>query len=490
MRIFVAGLAHETNSFSPVPTNRDSFESFLYLRGDAIDPERRLPFFGIDGFQEKARAGDHELVFSTLTMAQPSAPTVRRDYEALRDEILADLKGKGPFDAVLLSLHGAMMAEGYEDCEGDLLSRMRALVGPSVPIGAVLDLHCNVTDLMLKSATVLVACREYPHTDFKDRAEELFDHIENAALGRTSPVTAQVRIPMITMFHTPREPMRGLVDFARAFEKDNNVVQVTLCHGFPWSDFSECGASVLVTTDKDPEKARRVAEDLAGRFFAIRAEGTAPMLSMDEALDAVARADEGTVVLSDGSDNAGGGAASDSTYLLSACLERGLKDVAIGLLWDPGAVETAFLAGEGATLDMRIGGKAGKFSGPPVDLRATVKKLTTDKRHQLFTASQWAPLGRTALIEAEGIEIVLNDRRQQPMHPTAFSEAGCDPWSKRLVIVKSSQHFYNGFAPQAAEVLYCDAPGSLNTDATARPYENLQRPMWPLDDISFEGKAT
>lgn len=143
----------------------------------------------------------------------------------------------------------------------------------------------------------------------------------------------------------------------------------------------------------------------------------------------------------------------------------------------------AFAAGEGATLDMRIGGKAGRFSGEPLDLTVTVLKITEGKRHQLFSAEQRAPLGRTALVETGGIEIVLNDLRQQPMHSTAFLEAGCDPWTKRLVIVKSSQHFYAGFAPKAAKVIYCDAPGSMNSNALERPYRNIRRPIWPLDDV-------
>ena len=485
MRIFTAALAHETNSFSPIPTTRKSFEDGLLLRPGDRRHNRSLPFMGLDAFDRKAHEGGHELVRSTIAFAQPSAPTVRADYEGMRDEILADLEAGGAFDMVLLGLHGAMMAEGYPDCEGDIIKCVRDCVGPKVPIGVLLDLHCNVTDLMLDNATLIVACREYPHTDFSERGAELFGHLEDVVLGRTNPLTVQVRVPMLGMFHTPREPMRTLVDDARAFERDNNVVQVTLAHGFSWADFEGCSASVLVTSDGDEQKAQRVAQELAARFFKLRGKGTEPMLTVDEALYAVEAVSEGTVVLSDGSDNAGGGAASDSTFLLKACLERGMQGVAIGLLWDPGAVETAFLAGEGATLEMRIGGKAGKESGDPVDLTAKVKKLTTDKRHQLFTENQMTRLGRTALIEADGIEIVLNDLRQQPMHPSAFTEAGCDPWSKRLVIVKSAQHFYAGFAEQAAQILYCDAGGSLTMDATTRPYKHIRRPMWPLDDISF-----
>lgn len=492
MRVFCTALIHETNSFSPVPTNRASYEATILIRPGDRRLQRPMSVMGIDTIIADAKAAACDVTISTVAVAQPAAPTVRRDYEALRDEIVADLASmvdEGPCDMAFFILHGAMMAEGYDDCEGDLLAAARTVVGPDCAIGVLLDLHCNITDQMLANADILMACREYPHTDFDHRAAELFDHIHTVAQGSAVPVTSQYRIPMLSMFHTPREPMRGFVDRVQSFEGKDNVMQITLAHGFPWSDFPEAGSSVIVTTNDDPKLAAELAEQVGREFFELREQGTAPMLSIDEALDAATNAlrkePEGTVVMSDGSDNAGGGAASDSTFLLAACLERGLTDVAIGLLWDPVAVELAFAAGVGAKLDMRIGGKVGPLSGDPLDLYVEVLELTEDKRQQLWTETQLSKLGRTALIETNGIQIVLNDRRQQPMHPMAFTEAGCDPWTKRLVIVKSSQHFYANFEPHAIEVIYCDAPGSLNGDVHQRPYRRITRPVWPLDEIAL-----
>ncbi len=468
------------------------------------DPVR---FMGVDAIREGSRNAGCELVMSTIAFAQPSAPTVRVDYEQLRDEILDDLRAgaaEGAIDMVFLILHGAMMAEGYDDCEGDLLGHIRPIVGPDCAIGVLLDLHCNITDAMLDNASIIMACREYPHVDFEERGAELFDQIQAVAQGRCKPTTAQFRIPMLSMFHTPREPMRSLVDRAQAYEgvqgvdgswtagegdTNNTVMQVSLAHGFPWSDFAGAGASVIVTTNDDPERAAGLAEQLGHEFFALRDQGTEPMLTIDEALDAAAAllegASDGTVVMSDGSDNAGGGAASDSTFLIRACLERGLNDVAVGLLWDPVVVDMAFAAGEGAILDMRVGGKAGPLSGDPLDLQVKVLKLTEGKKHQLWTAEQLVHLGRTALLESEGVQIVVNDLRQQPMHPSAFLEAGCDPWTKHLVIVKSSQHFYANFEPEATGIIYCDAPGSMNGNVFERPYRHITRPIWPLDEVQL-----
>ncbi len=496
MRVFCSAFGHETNSFSPVPTNRASYAQTVLIRPGDSRMEGPMYLMGVDTIIAKAQESGCELSLSTIAFAQPGAATVRSDYEQLRDEILEDLSSTGPHDMVFLLLHGAMMAEGYDDCEGDLLDRARTIVGPDVAIGVLLDLHCNITDLMLEGADIIVACREYPHIDFDERACELFDQIHATTRKEIVPTSAQYRIPMLAMFHTPREPMRSLVDRARAFEGTtgegtNEVVQVTLAHGFPWSDFPDAGASVLVTTNDDPQGAASLARTLGHEFFALRDQGTEPMRSIDDTLDEAERilaaAGPGaTVVVSDGSDNAGGGAASDSTFLLQACLDRGFEEVVIGLLWDPIVVQLAAAAGVGATLDLRIGGKTGPASGNPVDASVKVLNLTNGKKHQYFTPKQWVPLGDTALLEIEGVQLVVNTIRQQPMHPSAFLEAGCDPWSKRLVIVKSSQHFYGNFAPDAEAVLYCDAPGSLSTDVFARPYRRITRPIWPLDEVDLD----
>lgn len=485
MRVFCSAFGHETNSFSPIPTDRASFEQTILIRPGDPRMSRKLRVMGIDTVVAEATRLDCQLTLSTVAFAQPSGPMVTSDYEVMRDEILTDLETAGPQDLIVLILHGAMMAIGYDDCEGDLLGRVRELVGPEPKIGVLLDLHGNVTDAMVDNATVIMGCREYPHVDFDERAGELFACLLDAAASNAELTTSQVRIPMLATFHTPREPMRSFVDRARSFEEQDGVVQVTLMHGFAWSDFADVGASVLVTTNDDPVQAQQIATELAKEFFELRTEGTEPLLSVPDMLDTVERSDQGTVVVSDGSDNAGGGSASDATHIARACLDRGLEGVVIGLLWDPESVDEAFAAGEGATIPMRIGAKVSSIAGQPLDVDATVLKLASGKKHQLYTEDYWVPLGRTALVEVAGVQIVINDIRQQPMHPSAFLEAGCDPWSKRLVIVKSSQHFYAGFSEQAVAVLYCDTPGTLGADAFARPYKKIRRPIWPLDHIEF-----
>lgn len=486
MKCFIAFLAHETNSFSPVPTDLSSFEEVGIYRPSMGPPDERPEILkgAVDLLREAQRRGD-EAVVGLCALAQPSLPCIERDYVALREELLDGLRAALPIDMVLLMMHGSMMAQGCDDCEGDVLERVRAIVGPTLPVGVLLDLHCNVTAKMIDNATVIMACREYPHTDFAERAGELYDLIARTAAGRLRPAMAFQRVPMLGLFQTQREPMRSLVDATRRLEGQPGVLSITLAHGFPWGDAPHTGAGVIAVTDGDPHKASALAQRVGYEFFALRAEGQVPLMDIGAVLDAVEGQPRGTVVIADMSDNPGGGAASDATFLLRAMLERGVRDAVVGLLWDPEAVRIAFAAGTGATLPMRIGGKLGPMSGEPLDVMATVRCLRTDAAQPHIADGGPTSLGRTAVIETQGIEIVLNEIRQQPFHPDAFASAGVDPWSKRLVVVKSSIHFNAGFAERAAAILYCDAPGTLSNDAKSRPYRHISRPIWPLDDVKM-----
>ena len=483
MKCFIAFLAHETNSFSPVPTDLSSFEEIGIYRPSVGPPEEHLDLLkgAADFLREAKRRGD-EPVVGLCALGQPSLPCSGRDYVAMREELIEGLRAALHVDMVLLMLHGSMMAQGCDDCEGDVLARVRETVGPKVPVGVLLDLHCNVTRKMVENATLIKACREYPHTDFAERAAELYELVAQTAAGRIRPTMAFQRVPMLGLFQTQREPMRSLVDAVTKQEAQQGVLSVSLAHGFPWGDSPHTGAGVVAITDGDLGRAQNLARKLGGEFFALRESGQVPLLGIDAALDAVAAQLPGTVIIADMSDNPGGGAASDSTFLLRAMLERGMRDAAVGLLWDPQAVRVAFKAGEGATIPMRVGGKMGPMSGAPLDVMATVHHLRTGAVQPHIADGGATALGRTAVIGVRGIEIVMNEIRQQPFHPEAFTNSGVDPWSKRVVVVKSSFHFYAGFAERAAAILYCDAPGTLGSDATVRPYRNLRRPIWPLDE--------
>jgi microcystin degradation protein MlrC len=479
MRVFSGSLATETNTFGPMPTSIASFRDRGYFPAGQ-HPDHMLYFAGpLWAARLRGKDKGWTLVEGMVAGAQPSGITTRHAYETLRDELLADLKKALPVDMVLLGLHGAMVADGYDDCEGDLLQRVRALVGPDVVVGAELDPHNHLTPAMTANADVLVSYKEYPHTDVLERALELVDLCAATVEKRIRPKAAVVDCDMITIFHTSRQPARGFVDRMQALEGKDGILSVSLTHGFPWGDVPEMGTKVLVYADGDAAKAQALARQLADELVAMRDELTPRSPGIDAALDEALAFDGGPVVLADGADNPGGGAASDSTFILRRMVERGITNAAVGPLWDPVAVRIAFDAGEGARLQLRVGGKISPLSGEPMDLQVTVKKLVRD-HVQTGLSNTPTPMGDCALVEANGIEILLVTLRNQAMGTDLFTKAGCDLASKKIVLVKSSQHFYASFSKVAKHVIYADAPGSVARDLNTLPFRKVRRPLWPL----------
>jgi microcystin degradation protein MlrC len=480
--LFTACLGTETNSFSPMPTGIGLYESTMLIRDGEYDASVfALP---LTVWRKNARTLGWKVVSGTAAFAMPAGNTTRPVYESLRDEILGQLKAAMPVDAVLLNLHGAMIADGYLDAEGEFLARVREIVGPDVFIGAELDLHCHLTALKVSSANVLMIYKEYPHVDIAARAEELFSITKRTLAGEIRPVMATHDCHMLGVFPTTAEPMRGFVERMSALENAEGILSVSLAHGFPWGDTPEVGVRSLVVADDDIEKAAALAESLGREVWSLRNEITPRFLSIDEAAKRVV-AHNGTMplVLADTADNPGLGAGGDATFLIRRFLEIKVGGFAVSPFWDPIATEIAFGAGVGATLDMRLGGKLGPASGTPLDLRVVVKGLAEGK-HQLF-GDAVAPLGRMAWLRVastegeEAVDIIVNDYRTQGFSPDCFSAVGLDPASKRALVVKSTQHFHARFAPIAAEVLYVAAPGTGSMDMTAVPYKNVTRLLWP-----------
>ena len=482
MKFFTAFLATETNTFAVAPTGWGSYQEYGIFRGDAStrDPQG----FGLSTLtlrQWLAEEG-HELVESVTAFAMPLGRTVRAVYERLRDDILDDLRAAGPLDGVVLILHGAMVADGIDDCEGDLIARVREIVGPTVPIGVELDLHCHYTELMRRSADVIVAYKEYPHTDALARMRELYDIVRDTVQGRVKPVTAVFDCKMVGKWHTTREPMSGFVRRMQEVEQQPGVLSVSLGHGFPWADVPESGAKLWVTTDDDPALAAEWAELLGREFWAIREQTGTPALSIDQALaQAKLLAPQGgPVVLADMADNAGGGALSDSTFILRELLSRGLDDVAIGGFWDLGAVQLCADAGVGARVDLRLGGKGGPTSGDPVDLSVTVMAVVEDHVQPGLMGDDFMGLGRSVWVRAgEAIDIALISKRSQVLATELFTGLGITLHDKRLIVVKSAQHFHARFAPLATAVLYVSTPGTVNVDFARLPYRVRDLDYWP-----------
>jgi microcystin degradation protein MlrC len=481
MKAFTAGLGAETNTFSGLYTGLKDFQD-CFLFAPYTHPseltEVSAPLFVL---REKRVRSGWEVVEGTYAFALPGGRVGREAYEILRERILSELRAALPIDMVALSMHGAMAAIGIDDCEGDLLRQVRQIVGPAVPVGAEIDPHAHLSDAMVENTDFIVAMREYPHTDFLERGRELIDLLERAVRGAVHPVSAVYDCHTIGRFHTMREPMRGFVDgMARLLAETPKLLSVSFVHGFPWGDVADMGAKMLVIADGDRALAERMARDLGWQIEHIRARTFTPPVSVAAGIDIALAATGKPVVLADIADNPGGGAAGDSTILLSALLARDVEGC-LGPLWDPLAVHIATAAGIGATVPMRIGGKASLASGAPLDVEAEILAVNTN------AFQSWAgtrmKLGAACAVRIGRMRVVLTSVRDQAYGPDLFSNLGVDPKSGPIVAVKSAQHFMAGFAPVAHQVVLVGGGGPLENDFRRIAYHNIRRPKWPLDPV-------
>ena len=478
MKIFTAAIVTETNTFSPIPTGEQAFELRGIQHGSRAPVASTNEFASMVRWRELAREQGHHVYESVAAVAEPGGLTVRAVYEALRDELLDDLRRALPVDAVLLYLHGAMVAQGYEDCEGDILSRVRELA-PQAVVGAELDLHAHLTSAMLDNATVLIGYDEYPHTDIVARGEELYRLCIAAARGEIRPVMHAFDCRMTGLFPTTSPPMREFVDRLKA-ARTGNVLSTSLIHGFPWGDVRAGGAKCLAVCDGDGRLAETTASQLGETFFELRDAVQIRAHGLDDAIDIALGTEDVPVVLADVADNAGGGAPGDSTFILRRLLERNARHVVSGVYYDPVAVQLCFEAGEGAVLDLRVGGKMGRTSGEALDLRVRVRRLSERHIQDAMDDSVPVPFGRAVWVETgEHVHVVLAAVRSQVFAPNAFTGLGVPLESARVIVVKSSHHFYAKFAPIAGSILHVDSPGALQLDFARIPYSKRDPNYWP-----------
>lgn len=476
MRIFIAALGTETNAFSPLPTGRATFEETLWVRRDASLTSDNYFVLPLREWRRLAEAAGDEVIESLSAFAQPAGRTVQVVWEELRDTLLGDLRDAGPVDLVLLNLHGAMASEACDDCEGELVEMVRQIVGPDVTVGVEFDLHCHISERLMRNADVLVLYKEYPHTDVAERGAELFDIARRTVLGEIKPVMALRDLRMLDVWRTSDAPVRELVDWMHAAEQRDKVLSVSFGHGFPWADVPDVGAKTVVVTDGDRALAESVAKELGDRIWKLRETYSANLLNVADTMAAIA-AGNGCTVVADISDNAGCGAASDSTFLLEPLIASGTENALFGLVWDPAAVRICEEAGEGATLRLRIGGKVSAMSGNPVDVEAKVLKIVRDARVTYGAGKM--PMGDAVLLDAGGVHIVINTIRTQTFNPDAFTQFGIDVRSDRTVIIKSAQHFHAGIAPIADRIIYAVAQGTSSPNFKTLPLPHAGRPLWP-----------
>lgn len=492
IRIALAGLVHETNTFSGTPTTLADFVANGLFAGEGMRSLRGTNTV-VGGAVAAADADPGVELFPIVsTSAIPAGLVTVEAFEHVVGAIVAGLEEHRP-DAVVLDLHGAMVSEVDADGDGEVARRVRAAVGPAVPIVAVLDLHANVSPSLAEATDALLPYRTYPHVDMADRGRRAVELAACAGRGEIRLVSRMAKLPLVSPGQrqfSGSEPARTIQATARRMERLDRVLEVGVNYAFAFSDVPHIGMSVVVTTDDDPAAARRLADELAGDIWAHREELRPSLMPVEEAVHAAMAEPRGPVVLADFGDNPGGGSACDGTALLWALLDLGAEDVAFAVITDPEVVEAATRAGLGAAVAVELGGKTDDLHGFPVPVEATVRHLSDGRfvyEGPMDTGVE-STLGRTAVLRCRGrhgnaVDVVVCERRVQPYDTAVLRSQGIVPEERKIIVLKSWVHFRGAFEPIASRIIEVDTPGLTTADFRRFDYRRVPRPLWPLDDI-------
>ncbi len=484
MKILTGMISHETNVFSNIVTDLRKFEERTLLRGrEGLDfyAGTRSP---IGGFIDASKACGFELVPTIFASASPSGKVTDQAFEALLGEVLRGIRENRDIDGVLLHLHGAGVTESSDDLEGEVLRAVREEVG-GAPIISTFDFHANYTELMLREADILVGWDTYPHVDSYERSMDAGRLMKALLEGELKPTSVMKKPPMMPApqaQYTGRHPMKTVMERALAVEKEAGVANVTVAGGFPWSDHKDVGVAVIVTTNNDAGLAEEKAQEIADLIWSLRRDFLVRPTPVREALREAMKA-KGPYVLADIGDNPGGGAPSDGTFVLKAMLEMGVRDAVLAVMWDPEAVAKAIEAGVGNKVTLRVGGKTDEFHGKPVEVTGKVR-IISDGRFQHkgpMMTGVWTEMGRTVVLECNGIDLILAERRLQPTDLQLYRSIGIEPTEKRIIVVKSSVHYRASHEPIAEKVIELDTPGLTSPRLAGLPFKKIRRPIFPLD---------
>jgi microcystin degradation protein MlrC len=487
MRIFAAGYATETNTFFPILADLQSFRDSLYAPPGTHPDTPTLCTAPLVIARQRSRAEGFTLIEGTTAFAAPAGLVQRATHEALRDTVLGELRAAMPVDGVLLCLHGAMVAVGADDTEGELVEAVRGIVGPDVPIGVGIDPHSHLTRKRVAGANVIVAFKEFPHTDFVETGARMVDLTLRAARGEIAPVLSTFDCRMIDMFMTSRQPARDFVDKMKALEGKDKVLSVSLVHGFMAGDVPEMGTQVLVVTDCAKAMGDALAERLGREVFAMRGLSRPEFLSPDAAIDQALASGRRPAVIADTWDNPGGGVAGDSTIILRRLMERGVGKAAVGSIWDPMAVRYCMLAGEGSEIALRFGAKTAPETGMPIDALVRVTKLVPNATQKF--GDSLVPVGDAAAVSFAGISVILNSTRAQCFDPSLFTALGIDPLDQVLLVVKSTNHFYAAFRKLTDAIIYCEAGHPYPNNPKLTEYRKARRNIWPRVEDPFAAEG-
>jgi microcystin degradation protein MlrC len=486
MRLLIAMMKHETNTFSPVPT---PLARFGPLYGDSAIRAYHGTGTGLGAYLDLAEREGAEVVLPIAAGASPSGPVEDASYAHITDAI-CDAVARGGFDGIMLDLHGAMVTQSLEDGEGEFLKRLR-MIDPNTPIAVSLDMHANLYDAMIANATVVTGYRTYPHIDTYETAKLAGEILLRAMRGEVKPVMAwrnEPMLPHVMRQGTDDHPNKELQHRCAAMSAEG-ALAASLFTGFPHADITNAGLSAVVVTDGDCKLAEELRDELLGRAWV---EREAFIYKIEPLAQSVARAkamapSDGPVVLLDHYDNCASGGTMDTTVVLSEILKQGLEDVAAFAIYDPGAVQQAIAAGIGSQVTLSIGGKipmpAIPAESPPLTVTGTVKTISNGRYRNRGPMARGVmmDMGAAVVLDTGTVEIVLISRHVEPSDLNCLSSLGIDPMQKRYVMLKSRIHWRAGLGKMAKAVVDCAGVGVCTSDYGQLKFEKVRRPIYPLD---------
>lgn len=485
MRFLVGGIFHESNTFCPQKT---TIENFALVRGEEMISEFKGSSSFIGGVIDAAEELGVQLYPAIYAAAYPYGTVEEETFDLLLDELLKRIDGAGEIDGMVLCLHGGVVVENSLDPEGEILVQVREKVG-KVPIVSTLDMHSNISQRMIENCDGFFANNENPHLDSYDRGYEATKALYRLVKGELEPVMALRKpgmLPPTLHINPPHSgPMVKVLEKAFEMEEDPRVININVTCGFPWSDTPFSGMAVITVVDKDKELAEELAQELSDILWALREDFIPHLPSVNEAVERAMKAEEGPVIIVDVADNPGDGTTEDSTAILKSLIEHGARDVAFALIHDSQAVEKCIAAGVGNRVLLDLGCRARVF-GEPVRLHGTVKTITDGVFWHLgpLYGGFKVQIGRTTVVDADGIEIIITENTYAPNDPEIFRRNGIEPSRKKILVVKTfKMHMEPNYRPFAKQIIEVEAPGQASVNMKSFKWTRIPRPIFPVDDI-------
>lgn len=491
MRIATGGILHETSTCVDAPTTMHQFEFDRgIIRGADMFDRFRATNVCTGGFIEGAERNGFELVPLLRASAFPNGLIVRGDYDALKQELLDRLaqaeKDGGPVDGVLLDLHGAMVVDGIDDGDGDVIAAFRDYLGPDRPIVVTQDLHGNHTRARVDAADALVGFDTFPHIDMAERGVEAADIIARTVRGEIHPKMAIHQLPLF--WSTPCQitahpPMDEVLRRVHELESRDGIISVTIATGFPWADVPEVGSSIIVVADGDEVLAQTAADELGTWIWERRDRWYSPPLSVRDALNRGEETGSFPIILADHADNTGGGSPGDSTEVLKTFLDLKLQDALLLYMVDHDVAEQAHKAGVGNRIAVSLGAKSSAVQGQPVIAEAEVIAVADGAfayDGPMF-AGLTGSMGTSAWLRIDGVNVVVVTAREQPFDMAFSRSLGIDCATMKYICVKSAAHFRAAFEPIAGSIHNIDAAGIHTHDFSQLPSSKRSRDIFPVD---------